>query len=128
MIGNQELKDTVKIVSRQLRKNQTEAENIFWQSVRNRKVANKKFYRQHPIYFDMEGRQRFFIADFYCHEARLVVEIDGKIHSYQRDYDRMRTHIIGQLGVRVIRFKNEEIEEDIKGVIEKLEEVFNSPP
>ena len=70
----------IKQTVRDLRKNQTLSEVKIWKAVRNRKLKGKKFLRQHPIRFNMDGRKRFFIADFYCHEKNLVVEIDGKIH------------------------------------------------
>ena len=78
--------------------------------------------RQHPIRFEMDGRRRFFIADFYCHEKKLVLEIDGKIHQRQKDYDQLRTHIINTLGIKVIRFKNEEIEVNLELALDRLKE------
>jgi len=70
----------------------------------------------------MDGRRRFFIADFYCHEKKLVLEIDGKIHQRQKDYDQLRTHIINTLGIKVIRFKNEEIEVNLELALDRLKE------
>jgi len=69
-------------VARELRKKQTESETIFWELVRRKQCVGKKFYRQYPIVFEYEkkGNYRFFIADFYCRVAKLVVEIDGGIH------------------------------------------------
>lgn len=86
--------DLVKQIVRKLRKNQTKSESMFWQAMQNRKLRGKKFLQQHPICFEIDSRRRFFVADFYCHEERLVVEIDGKIHIRQKDYDALRTHII----------------------------------
>jgi very-short-patch-repair endonuclease len=62
-----------------LRKTPTPSENILWQVLRNRKLDGKKFVRQFPIIFEYQGRKRFFVADFYCHEAKLIIELDGKI-------------------------------------------------
>ena len=115
-----ELKNTIKQAARNLRKNNTNAEKIFWQIVRNRRIKNRKFYRQYPINFECDEQKRFFIADFYCHECKLVVEIDGNIHEKQKDYDKFRSFIINQLGIKVIRFKNEEIENSLDDVIAKL--------
>jgi len=109
-----------KHVARELRRRQTNGERIFWQAVRNRKFEGKKFLRQHPLLVDYLGRETFFVADFYCAESRLVVEIDGKIHEKQRERDALRTVVIKGRGLRVIRFKNEEIEEDLKRVLEEL--------
>ena len=94
--------------SRQLRQNQTPSESIIWGIVRNHGLNGRKFYRQHVLRFTFEGRRRFFIADFYCAELKLVLEIDGEIHERQKDYDELRTHIINQLGMIVIRITNKE--------------------
>lgn len=63
---------------------------------------------------------RFFIADFYCAEYKLVVEVDGRIHDKQIDYDEMRTWIIEELGYKVIRFNNDEVEKRFDSVIERI--------
>ena len=67
-----------------------------------------------------ESKKRFFVADFYCHEKYLVVEIDGKIHEKQKEHDELRTFIINTLGMKVIRFTNEEIEEDLPQFIDSI--------
>ena len=105
---------------RELRRNSTMAEDLLWQRLRNRKLNNKKFYRQHPLYFDLLGRETFYIADFFCYEDKLVIEIDGAYHESQRYKDELRTEVINLLGVRVIRFMNEEVEKDVKKVLEEI--------
>ncbi len=110
------IKETV----RKLRKESTDAEKTFGDIVRNRKICGKKFFRQHPIRFDYYGKKRFFIADFYNAEHKLVVEIDGSIHILQKEYDELRTFIINNLGIKVIRFTNKEIENNINNVIQIL--------
>jgi len=72
-----ELKNMAKQLCRDLRKNSTNSENIMWDVVRNRKLNNRKFYRQYPIFYDIDGLSKFFIADFNNHETKLVIEIDG---------------------------------------------------
>lgn len=114
------MEELIKQTVRNLRRNQTKSEAIIWQAVRNRKLNGKKFLRQHPIRFEMDSGKRFFVADFYCHQKKLVVEIDGKIHLRQKDYDELRTHIINALGIKVIRFRNEEVEENVEQVLERL--------
>lgn len=109
----------IKNLARDLRKNDTKSENIFWNVVRNRRLYDKKFLRQHPIKVNFQGEVRFFIADFYCAEKKLVIEIDGEIHEKQQDYDTLRTSIINQLDIDVIRIKNEELC-NIDLVIEKI--------
>ena len=77
--------------------------------------------RQFPLTFEIDGFPRFFVADFYCHEFRLVIEIDGKIHERQKDYDEVRTYIINCLGYKVIRFKNEEVQNNLDSVLVNIE-------
>ena len=113
--------------TRLLRKRSTPAEEAFWFSVRRRRFRGLKFLRQHPIRFEMEGSTRFFIADFFCFEHRLVVEIDGGIHEQQKDYDELRTFIINTLGYSVIRFSNDAVMKDIDGVLQKLENSTHPP-
>lgn len=100
------LKNIAKQLCRDLRKNATNSERILWEVVRNRKLYNRKFHRQYPIFYELNGIQKFFIADFYNHETKLVIELDGGYHKPQIEYDMMRTEIINFLGIEVIRFKN----------------------
>ncbi|MEM7794401.1 MAG: DUF559 domain-containing protein [Cyanobacteria bacterium P01_C01_bin.118] len=98
--------------ARDLRQRQTPAESIIWECLRNRRLNGFKFRRQHNI-----GR---FIADFYCHEARLVVEIDGPIHERQRDRDAERDAWMQNCGLRVLRFKNTQVFEELEGVLVEI--------
>jgi len=112
---------------RTLRKNQTHAEQILWEKLRNRNFADQKFLRQHPIFFiDPSGKECFYIADFYCHDCRLVIELDGRNHFYQQDQDQERTNVIEQMGCTVIRFRNEEIEMELPNVLERLKKGMNA--
>ncbi|TBO44059.1 endonuclease domain-containing protein [Pedobacter kyonggii] len=97
--------------SKALRKNQTEAEEIMWQCLRNRKILNFKFRRQHPVHQ--------FIADFYCHEAKLIIEIDGGIHNHHenQEYDQNRTDELKEIGITIIRFTNEDVNNNPNEVI-----------
>ena len=124
---NKELREIAKIRCRDLRKNSTKAEDIFWKKVRNRKFLGRKFYRQHPIFFDLLGKESFYIADFYCHEEKLVVELDCKIHDLQIENDKLRTGIINTKVIEVIRFTNDEIENDIKKVLCGIEKLLTPP-
>jgi very-short-patch-repair endonuclease len=112
--------EIIKKATRNLRRNATPAETEFWQVVRNRSIGGLKFYRQRSIQFEMDGSIRFFIADFYCEQMKLVVELDGGIHDCQKEYDKYRTFIIEQLGLQVVRFSNDEVLNDIESVIERL--------
>ena len=112
-------------LARELRKNQTNAEKILWSVLRNRKLDRKKFIRQHPLIYENKNDKKlsFYIPDFYCAEHRFVVELDGKIHEYQKEYDTQRTLVINDMGIRVLRIKNEEVE-DIEMVKEKIRKFF----
>ncbi|MGA9118744.1 MAG: DUF559 domain-containing protein, partial [Bacteroidota bacterium] len=70
-------------LARKLRKEATRAERILWEALRANRLRGLSFYRQKPFYHDLSGRESYFIADFYCHQARLVIELDGGIHKGQ---------------------------------------------
>ena len=114
------MQSLAKQAARDLRKRSTKTENIFWNLIRNRNFLNLKFRRQHPIVFEYDNQKRFFIADFFCFEKKLVIEIDGGIHESQKDYDELRTLIINELGIKVVRFSNDEVLNDIEKVKENL--------
>ncbi len=115
------VKKLATIVARELRKNMTREERIFWEWIRERKMMGYRFLRQHPIYFSVGGKERFFIADFYCKELSLVIEIDGGIHKKQKEYDRLREEILKNIkGLRILRFKNEEILENKLKVMNEI--------
>jgi very-short-patch-repair endonuclease len=112
----------------------TPAEAIIWALLRNRQLDNKKFLRQHKIIYSYsEGCYHFFVLDFYCNEERLAIEIDGEIHAMQIDYDQWRSSVLNELNIRVLRLKNQEIE-DLGNVKEKIRGMYlanaenNSPP
>jgi very-short-patch-repair endonuclease len=115
-----ELVKVAKEVCRGLRKRSTKAEIILWEFLRRKNLSGKKFYRQYPFFHDMTGKETFFIADFYCHEEKLIIELDGKYHQYRLQGDEKRTHILNSLGVRVIRFKNDEVENNPECVVSKI--------
>lgn len=119
------LAEIAKIVCRELRKNSTKAERIFWEKVRDKQFYRKKFYRQYPIFHDITGRETFFIADFFCFEGKLIIELDGKYHQYRLKEDEERTKILNHLGLRVVRFSNDEIINDLGKVLVKLNEYLN---
>lgn len=92
--------------ARENRKNPTRAENFFWQKVRNRRFYGLKFNRQFIIEHESNS---FFIADFHCHEHSLIVELDGEIHRFQQQYDKIREEILEGLGFQIIRFCNDQV-------------------
>ncbi len=102
--------------ARQLRRDETEAEAKLWARLRNAGLNGAKFRRQFPI-----GE---FIADFCCSKRRLVIELDGGQHAEQVQRDEWRSALLAQHGYRVVRFWNEEIIDNLDGVLERtLEEL-----
>ena len=101
-------------IARDLRKDQTSAEKKLWERLRDRRLGGYKFRRQYAI-----GR---YIADFYCSEAKLVIEVDGPIHQEQREYDDYRENEIMLRDITVIRFTNDEIDTNIDLVLKLIEQ------
>ena len=97
----------------------TRAEQLLWAQLRGSRFHAAKFRRQVP--FDR------FVVDFYCHAAKLVVELDGKQHEWFSEYDAGRTEILERLGVRVIRFTNAEISNDLDGVLGQIRAELRLP-
>lgn len=97
-----------------LRKRMTPAEQKLWQAVRAKKLEGYKFRRQHPI--------KKFILDFYCHEAKLGIELDGEYHenAVQKFYDTDRSAILEELGILIIRFSNREVLENLEQVLKTI--------
>ena len=103
---------------KQLRNSLTAAEAVLWQNLRGRQLLGKKFRRQVSI-----GR---YIVDFYCPEAGLVIELDGERHfSITIDeYEAQRTKYLEEDGLRIIRFENRELYDDLEGVLETIKEAL----
>ncbi len=97
-----------------LRKNQTEAEKKLWRILRNRKFSSFKFKRQVPI--------GHYIVDFICHEKNLILEMDGGQHSNQVEADENRTAWLEKRGYKIVRFWNNEVLDNIEGVLTRIEE------
>jgi very-short-patch-repair endonuclease len=95
--------------ARILRREMTEAEKRLWQMLRLRQTGGSRFRRQVPI-----GR---FIADFVCHAARLIVEIDGSQHDLPSEQEASRTRFLESEGYRVLRFWNNEVLDNPEGVL-----------
>ena len=97
-----------------LRKTETEPEKLLWRELKSKNFLGFKFRRQHPI--------SQFIVDFYCHELKLIIDLDGRIHlkPENSEYDDNRTAELERFGLRVIRFTNDEIENEMERVLEIL--------
>jgi very-short-patch-repair endonuclease len=109
-----------KIRARELRQKMTEEEEILWEKLRNRRFFNLKFLRQHPVIYEIINNDPlFFIADFYCAEKKVIIEVDGKIHDFRKSHDRDRDNILRQLNLNVLRIRNEEFK-NIQVVMDKI--------
>jgi very-short-patch-repair endonuclease len=106
-----------------LRKSMTLAEGVLWKRLRDRTTFYTKIRKQHPIII--------FIVDFYCHEYKLVIEVDGEIHNDKtaRNYDLSKTAELNKFGIKVIRFANDQVLFSIDSVIDKIhEEITEQTP
>ena len=98
-------------VRKDLRSNLTEEEIILWSVLKGNRFTNK-FRRQHSV-----GR---FIADFYCPAKKLIIELDGSQHLDNQEYDRERTEYFESLNIRVVRFWNKDVRQNLHGVLVKI--------
>jgi len=100
--------------AKSMRKNPTITETILWESLRNKRLNGFKFRRQHPI--------AEFVADFYCPEKKLVVEVDGSIRreKEQIEYDRERTEVFEKMEIQVIRFTNLMVKNNLELVLKTI--------
>lgn len=105
--------------ARQMRREMTPAEAKLWQRLKAGRLAGYHFRRQQVI-----GQ---YIVDFYCHQAGLVIEIDGGIHLQQVDYDRARENYLREIGLQVIRFDNEEVRHNLENVLAEILAACNKP-
>lgn len=106
--------------ARQLRGNMTEAEQRLWSALRRRQLDGLRFRRQVPL-----GR---FIVDFACYEARIVAELDGGQHAEPEAEDAARNKWLEDRGFRVLRFWNDEVFENLGGVLEVIRAAAASSP
>ncbi len=102
--------------AKRLRSRETEAELELWNHIKGKQIHGLRFRRQHPI--------ETFIVDFYCHQAKLVIEIDGGIHLRRKESDQRRTSEIEKYGILLIRFTNEEIMNHTDLVLDKIRNTF----
>ena len=106
----------LKLRSRELRNNMTDAELLLWSKLRGKKVRGLQFYRQKPILS--------FVVDFFCPKAGLVIEVDGGQHfePVQEEKDKDRDRKLRSLGLRVLRFDNRQVLQETEAVMEKAQE------
>ncbi|SFG64124.1 Very-short-patch-repair endonuclease [Algoriphagus hitonicola] len=96
----------------------TMSEKILWEKLKGKSLNGSKFRGQHPI--------DKYIVDFYCHSAKLVIELDGSIHELeeQKEYDLGRTSELQELGLKILRFKNEEVLDTLNLVLKRITEAL----
>jgi very-short-patch-repair endonuclease len=99
--------------AKELRRKMTPAEKILWEELRANKLG-VHFRRQQVI----QG----FIVDFYCHKTGLVVEVDGDIHDLQNEEDERREKVLSAMGLRIVRFRNDEVVKSLSAVVGKIVE------
>jgi very-short-patch-repair endonuclease len=113
----------ITLLARNLRKKQTSSEKLLWKLMRRKNLLGSMFIRQHPLFYRIDKEWiEFFIADFYCSQLKLVIEVDGKIHEGHTDYDSERDLKLSNKGICVVRVKNEELpnEKTAKYVISRI--------
>ena len=110
----------VRVRAREMRKTPTPAEMILWETLRDRKILDKKFRRQFAL--------DCFILDFYCQELKLVIEVDGEIHSEpgQVAHDENRDGYLRSLGCTILRFPNEAVIRDLRTAILKIADTIDA--
>jgi len=101
---------------KELRKNQTEAEKILWNKIKNKQLDAYKFFRQYSV-----GP---YILDFYCPLIRLAIELDGGYHKKEKIYDEERERFLSGNFIKTIRFKNEEVVNNMENVLKVIRENF----
>ena len=111
-------RNNLKQFRKELRNNLTPAEAVLWNSLKNSQIG-KKFRRQHSV-----GN---YILDFYCAPERVAIELDGQHHFTEEGlkYDEERTRYLNSLNIRVIRFENVKVFEDLDGVLEEIKACFD---
>lgn len=121
--------DIIKETWRKLRQNMTESEILLWDKLRDRKINWKKFLRQYPIFVYTENSwlDRYIIPDFVCKEEKLIIELDWSIHDLEDVFllDIEKEKLLINNWYKILRFKNEEIHNSIKSVIEKIAASFS---
>lgn len=116
----------IKKITNRLRNNATSSEVRLWKYLRKKQLEGRRFLRQYAIIYDSDGDEHFFyVPDFFCFKENLAIELDGKIHLYRKEHDKRRDEILNGLGINVLRFQNEELE-NIEEVIEKIRNEFKS--
>jgi very-short-patch-repair endonuclease len=114
----------IKEFTRRLRHNATPSEQKLWRYLRRKQLDNRKFLRQHAIIYETIGDEYYFyVPDFYCFAENLAIELDGQIHFYTKERDKRRDEILKEEGIKVLRFRNEELDK-IENVLDRIRREF----
>ena len=97
--------------AKELRRDMTPAEKILWHELRANKLG---------VHFRRQQIISGFIVDFYCHKLALVIEVDGEIHNLQKEEDAQREKALSELGLRIVRFRNDEVLKNLSEVVEQI--------
>ena len=105
-----------------LRSKETKAEKLLWERLNKSQLLGIRFKRQHPV--------EHYVADFYCHKVKLVIELDGEYHNTpeQKIYDDNRTKVFEEFGLTVIRFSDADVLENLDEVVEIIKSRLVHPP
>ena len=109
----------LKATRKHLRKNMTGAELVLWEVLKDKKLCGRKFRRQHSI--------GYYIADFYCPSEKLIIELDGKHHFTTEgiEKDTERDNHLKEMDIRVLRFENREVLDNLTNVLKRIKTQFN---
>jgi len=117
--GNVNYLKELRELAKNNRKKPTTGEEIIWKEILMKRKIGYKFLRQKPV--------NRFILDFYCSELNLAIEIDGNSHNKKKNYDNARDLFLNQIGIKTIRFSNDEVIDNIENVKKKIM-IIISPP
>ena len=112
IVRGQQVEEAKVLRAKELRRESTPAEQLLWSRLRGSQLSGFHFRRQQIV--------RGFIADFYCHKAALIIELDGDAHKGQEDYDADRDRILNANGFLTIRFENRQVAEGIDSVLTRI--------
>ena len=115
----------ITLMARRLRKDSTSSEKLLWEVLRGKRIEGLKFLRQHPVFYRIDKEQvKFYIADFYCSQLKLIIELDGPYHDFIKEEDKERDEKLQERGFYVKRIKNESLM-DIENVMSELKNLIS---
>ena len=118
--------EQIKQTTRKLRHEATPEERKLWKYLRRNQLKGRKFLRHHAIIYDSSGDEHFFyVPDFYCFKEKLAIELDGKIHQFNKKRDERRDEILKNMGIKILRIKNEELD-NIDKVVRQIISAFTA--